>query len=47
MYRGTLEEGALVRGGCCRDFVRRMYRGTPEEGVIGPGWMQSGMFLRF
>ena len=27
----------LVRGGCCRDFVRRMYRGTPEEGGIAPG----------
>ena len=29
MYRGTLEEGALVRGGCGR--------GTPEEGGIAPG----------
>ena len=28
---------ALVRGGCCWDFVRRMYRGTPEEGGIAPG----------
>ena len=27
---------ALVRGGCCWDFVRRMYRGTPEEGCIAP-----------
>ena len=28
---------ALVRDGCCWDFVRRMYRGTPEEGGIAPG----------
>lgn len=28
---------ALVRGGCCWDFVRRMYRGTPGEEGIAPG----------
>ena len=42
VLRGGCIEGrwrkvALVRGGCCRDFVRRMYRGTPEEGGIAPG----------
>ena len=42
VLRGGCIEGrqrkvALVRDGCCWDFVRRMYRGTPEEGGIAPG----------
>ena len=34
---GRRRKVALVRGGCCWDFVRRMYRGTPGEEGIAPG----------